>query len=185
MLYKAVFCNECGQEIERTSDKPWKNTRFCDVCEKDKTGAVWIPRIFIIVFTVFGLFGIGKTFFVTEKPLNLTAKQFAETSNETKKNANKAENSAVKTVESANSNQSNLKVSDSNRTQISPEKPQKTLAAQTKNESQTSQDAPTYYCGAETKKGTPCSRKVKGGGRCWQHKGQAAILPPEKLLAVQ
>jgi hypothetical protein len=41
---------------------------------------------------------------------------------------------------------------------------------------------PVYWCGAQTKKGTPCSRKVKGGGRCWQHEGQAAMLPPEKLL---
>lgn len=31
---------------------------------------------------------------------------------------------------------------------------------------------PTYTgtCGARTKKGTPCKRKVVGGGRCWQHK---------------
>ncbi len=25
-------------------------------------------------------------------------------------------------------------------------------------------------CGAPTQKGTPCQRKVSGGGRCWQHK---------------
>ncbi|MEC5395654.1 DUF3157 family protein [Bergeyella sp. RCAD1439] len=25
------------------------------------------------------------------------------------------------------------------------------------------------YCGAPTKKGGPCSRRVAGGGRCWQH----------------
>jgi len=42
-----------------------------------------------------------------------------------------------------------------------------------------------YYCGAQTKKGTPCSRRVKGGGRCWQHAGQPAMLPPEKLLISQ
>lgn len=43
----------------------------------------------------------------------------------------------------------------------------------------------TYYCGAATKKGTPCSRKVKGGGRCWQHKGQDALFPQEKLTITQ
>ncbi|HEX9961513.1 MAG TPA: hypothetical protein VGB00_11305, partial [Pyrinomonadaceae bacterium] len=42
-----------------------------------------------------------------------------------------------------------------------------------------------YFCGAPTKKGTPCSRRVKGGGRCWQHAGQTALLPPEKLLISQ
>ncbi|HSK62741.1 MAG TPA: hypothetical protein VK893_02835 [Pyrinomonadaceae bacterium] len=28
-----------------------------------------------------------------------------------------------------------------------------------------------YTCGARTKKGTPCSRRVSGPVRCWQHKG--------------
>jgi hypothetical protein len=28
-----------------------------------------------------------------------------------------------------------------------------------------------YICGRETKKGTPCSRRVHGPVRCWQHKG--------------
>ena len=27
-----------------------------------------------------------------------------------------------------------------------------------------------YTCGARTKKGTPCSRRVSGPVRCWQHK---------------
>jgi len=40
----------------------------------------------------------------------------------------------------------------------------------------------TYTCGARTKKGTPCSRRVHGPVRCWQHKGANAMLPPEKLV---
>jgi hypothetical protein len=39
-----------------------------------------------------------------------------------------------------------------------------------------------YICGARTKKGTPCSRRVHGNVRCWQHKGMSAMLPPEKLV---
>jgi hypothetical protein len=39
-----------------------------------------------------------------------------------------------------------------------------------------------YICGARTKKGTPCSRRVHGPVRCWQHKGAAAMLPPDKLI---
>ena len=39
-----------------------------------------------------------------------------------------------------------------------------------------------YICGARTKKGTPCSRRVHGPVRCWQHKGEKAMLPVEKLL---
>ena len=37
-------------------------------------------------------------------------------------------------------------------------------------------------CGARTKKGTPCSRRVRGTGRCWQHRGRPAMLPPSKLI---
>lgn len=39
-----------------------------------------------------------------------------------------------------------------------------------------------YICGARTKKGTPCSRRVHGPVRCWQHKGLKAMVPQEKLL---
>ena len=39
-----------------------------------------------------------------------------------------------------------------------------------------------YICGARTKKGTPCSRRVHGQVRCWQHKGMLAMLPPDKLI---
>ena len=39
-----------------------------------------------------------------------------------------------------------------------------------------------YICGARTKKGTPCSRRVHGPVRCWQHKGMPAMLAQEKLL---
>jgi hypothetical protein len=39
-----------------------------------------------------------------------------------------------------------------------------------------------YLCGARTKKGTPCSRRVHGPVRCWQHKGMPAMLPQQKLL---
>jgi hypothetical protein len=53
---------------------------------------------------------------------------------------------------------------------------------------QNSSSAPThvsvddvYICGARTKKGTPCSRRVHGPVRCWQHKGLPAMLPVEKL----
>jgi hypothetical protein len=39
-----------------------------------------------------------------------------------------------------------------------------------------------YTCGARTKKGKPCSRRVHGPVRCWQHKGLPAMLPQDKLL---
>jgi hypothetical protein len=41
---------------------------------------------------------------------------------------------------------------------------------------------PAYICGARTKKGTPCSRRVRFPGRCYQHKGMPAMLPEDQLL---
>jgi hypothetical protein len=52
----------------------------------------------------------------------------------------------------------------------------------TANERPTEPDEVVYICGARTKKGTPCQRRVRGPGRCWQHRGQPAILPPSKLI---
>jgi hypothetical protein len=43
-------------------------------------------------------------------------------------------------------------------------------------------DEQVYICGARTKKGTPCSRRVHGPVRCWQHKGLKPMMPQEKLL---
>jgi hypothetical protein len=61
-----------------------------------------------------------------------------------------------------------------------------TPTAQTSPTTSTPQPSPVleqiYTCGARTKKGTPCSRRVHGPVRCWQHKGAKAMLPPEKLL---
>jgi hypothetical protein len=44
------------------------------------------------------------------------------------------------------------------------------------------QEEDVYLCGALTKKGAPCSRRVHGPVRCWQHKGARAMRPQEKLL---
>jgi hypothetical protein len=52
----------------------------------------------------------------------------------------------------------------------------------TANERPTDPSEVVYICGARTKKGTPCSRRVRGPGRCWQHRGMPAILPPSKLV---
>ena len=52
----------------------------------------------------------------------------------------------------------------------------------TAGERPTEPDEAVYVCGARTKKGTPCQRRVRGPGRCWQHRGKPAILPPSKLV---
>jgi hypothetical protein len=38
-----------------------------------------------------------------------------------------------------------------------------------------------YTCGARTKKGKPCSRRVHGPVRCWQHKGLPSMIPVKPI----
>jgi hypothetical protein len=45
----------------------------------------------------------------------------------------------------------------------------------TATERPTDPDETVSICGARTQKGTPCQRRVRGTGRCWQHKGMPAI----------
>jgi len=52
----------------------------------------------------------------------------------------------------------------------------------TAGERPTDPDEVVSICGARTQKGTPCQRRVRGTGRCWQHKGAPAMLPPAKLI---
>ncbi|HEX7315442.1 MAG TPA: TraR/DksA C4-type zinc finger protein [Pyrinomonadaceae bacterium] len=52
----------------------------------------------------------------------------------------------------------------------------------TAGERPTEPEESVYVCGARTKKGTPCQRRVRGPGRCWQHRGKPAMLPPSKLV---
>jgi len=62
------------------------------------------------------------------------------------------------------------------------QRPAATPSAQTTQPATAAVEEKTYICGARTKKGTPCSRRVRGPVRCWQHKGAQAMLPLEKLV---
>jgi hypothetical protein len=67
--------------------------------------------------------------------------------------------------------------------QVSPAKPEPAYGPDgTANERPTEPDEVVYICGARTKKGTPCQRRVRAPGRCWQHRGRPAMLPPAKLI---
>lgn len=180
MFYKPKYCCNCGQEIEKTDRNMWSSGRFCDVCEDDFKPQEWIPRIIVLGGIVLSLFGFGSLMNSNEKPPNLTARQFAETAPSQKK---EVKDNKTQLLENSNS-----KISTNINGQLSAEKQSpgaKNLSKQKEkvtDETKVSDTEPTYFCGAATKKGSPCSRRVKGGGRCWQHAGQTAILSPEKLI---
>jgi hypothetical protein len=184
MFYTPKFCCNCGEKIERASRSFTDSGRFCDVCKHDFVFQRALPVVFTGLMAIVGIFGLGSYWRSGEKPPNISNRQIAANVSNTGKNpaANSSQVSVNSDVQQSAVNNNTPKNASNT---ASP--PGLTAKPQVpKNETVTVSDADAvYFCGAETKKGTPCSRRVKGGGRCWQHKGQAAMLPPEKLLVSQ
>lgn len=184
MPYRPDYCNYCGEKVERIVWKLWTSEHFCQNCESLFRKVDWKSKISLI-FGFFGvIFGIGSYLKAPDKSLNLTTNQFsvsAANKNSSQKNEqisvnSNAQNSANKTNVNTNSvSQNQTKKADESKSLVQTE---------TKNP-QIVESEPVYFCGAQTKKGTPCTRKVKGGGRCWQHTGLPAMLPKEKLIFSQ
>lgn len=183
MNYKPKYCCQCGERVERTKWTILSSTRFCQVCATDFVAREWIPRIAFLLISVFGVVELFGYFQTAEKPLKITAARSVEQNAETKRtlvNRSLNEKSAAEApIVPVPQNAANTDRQPPHQMAVSAK--QTAPAENSKNQSNAEES--TYFCGAGTKKGTPCSRRVKGGGRCWQHAGQPAILPPEKLIA--
>lgn len=177
MFYKPTYCCNCGEKIERADASFLGSGRFCDVCKHDFVLQRAAPKIFVALMAVFGLFGIGSYWRSGEKPLNVSARQFAVNSTAPGRISanNAAQVSSNSSVQQAAQTNTGLERNAPDVTTKPPVKQSVSPAVKT--------EEAVYICGAPTKKGTPCSRRVRGGGRCWQHRGQNAMLPPEKLTA--
>ena len=184
MLYKPNYCNHCGEKVERFEWKPWTSRRFCENCESSFQGVDWMPKIFGGVIILFGFFGIGSYLKTPEKPLAAVSNQLSVGLAEKPKPAAKDSGlSAEKPLPASKENPDkeseagNRAKSTTNAQSVSPQQRSEPEQIQPKE--------PVFYCGAQTKKGSACTRKVKGGKRCWQHEGLPAMLPPEKLKVVE
>jgi hypothetical protein len=179
MFYKPKYCCNCGEKIERASPSFTDSRRFCDVCKHDFVLHRALPKVFVALMTVFGIFGLGNYWRSGEKtPAPATRQSTSTPSNAGKNPVNNAAQSSsesnTRQTAQANNGQTNTPQNPNLTTRPQP-KQSATLPVLT--------EETVYFCGAPTKKGTPCSRRVRGGGRCWQHQGQNAMLPPEKLPA--
>ena len=177
MFYKPRYCCNCGEKIERVSSSLTDSRRFCDVCKHDFVLHRSVPVIFVALMTIFGVFGLGSYWRNTEKTPSRSTRQIPAAPSETGKNpVNNA------SLISSNSNAptatrpANAQINAPSAANLTTEPRAKPTVS-----SSASTEETVYFCGAPTKKGTPCSRRVRGGGRCWQHRGQEALLPPEKL----
>lgn len=179
MLYKPKFCCQCAAPIERTDWTLLTSRRFCELCETDYRLVDLIPKAIAAAGILLSIFGLGMFLQKAEKPLNLASGNLSNAS----KIAASAPISVNANVQSFAKNQNANFAPAPTPAKPTSAAPKPDLKAQ-KAVNQTSAAAEAiYFCGAETKKGTICMHRVKGGGRCWQHAGKPAMLPPEKLIA--
>lgn len=155
-MYRPNFCSECGAKILRLHWRVWTSWRFCDVCSKNlRRERLTVPLVAAVVLLGAGLIA-GRAGRPAPPPLIIERHANSTLFNDQREKAGE---------------ENGTRHGDSG------------LAGE--NNSSNSQPALTeevvYICGARTKKGTPCSRRVHGPVRCWQHKGMRPMLPQEKL----
>jgi hypothetical protein len=172
MLFRPTFCCNCGEKIDRAEWRLWTSRRFCELCATEFPLQDYAVKGVILLAAAVTLLGVARMFTAT-KPAELASKRSIE-----RPQNNIAErNTASATPEP----RASVPVSPSNAIE---DRTTRTLAAMPPaNVPKVPVEVaePVYICGAATKKGTPCSRKVKGNVRCWQHIGQPAMLPPDQL----
>ncbi len=166
IMYKPNFCAECGERIARTRWYFWTSRRFCAGCARRFHKGQILPAL-IAGATLFclGLLA-GRMGRVTPPPLVIERGQlYALPAATTETGAQSAQ-----PLETGTDSQS-------------PPQPEPSYGPSgTATERPTDPQETVSICGARTQKGTPCKRRVRGTGRCWQHRGLPAIIPLEKRI---
>lgn len=182
MPYKPKYCCQCGDKIERIDWRFWHSRRFCELCGTEFLVQDWLPQITGIGLLLV-IFGTSVYFQKPEKAINITPNQFVSSIDNSKIPANQ---NTTAQLPNENSVQTAEFSKDTPLALKSPAELKKPETKTGQTESSTNElSEKVYFCGAATKKGNPCSRRVRGGGRCWQHEGQNAMLKQQELAADQ
>ncbi|MFL6231309.1 MAG: hypothetical protein ACJ741_21250 [Pyrinomonadaceae bacterium] len=170
-MYKPNFCADCGERILRERWRMWTTRRFCPACAPRFRRAWLAPLIAACALACAG-FVAGRLMRPAPPPLTiergalplpaLVAKAAPPRSDSVTKNGASGESGATESATAGDATRSGLGVA----AEELPTDPNEVVS----------------ICGARTKKGTPCQRRVRGTGRCYQHRGMPAMLPPEKLI---
>ena len=167
MFYRPHFCCHCGEKIVRATWTPLTSRRFCEFCAIEQKQHDLLPRVLTVLAILIG--GAGVTAYLGSSGPGGTADSGDASSAQRGLKSEPAAKS--KDADVANRSEPSVSQSPANSSsQVSVDTaPNTKQRAMQKNSS----TEPVYYCGAMTKKGTPCTRRVKTPGRCWQHGGQA------------
>ena len=162
-MYKPNFCSECGSRIERSRWRVWTSRRFCaDCAPRFRKAQILSPLFAGTILFVVGLV-IGRAARHAPPPLIVERGQLAELAAPPANDSGPKADAETKTS-----------AADKTEPNYGPDG--------TATERPTEPDEVVSICGARTQKGTPCQRRVRGTGRCWQHRGMPAIIPPEKRV---
>lgn len=167
IMYQPNFCAECGERIARARWHVWTNRRFCPQCEpRFRSARMLLPLLAGAVLFIVGLLA-GRAVRTAPPPLlviergqpSIAPTQTAQTL-PAQPNAKRESQPATAARAAPKTDSAAIELAgDSSET--------------------------IYICGALTKKGTPCRRRVRGTGRCWQHKGQPAAIPLAERLVTE
>lgn len=172
-LYRPNFCSECGAKILRLHWRLWSSRRFCDDCAKRLRKWRWTtPLLAAVVLLCIGMVA-GRAGRPAPPPLIIERHANSPLFNDDDAN-NEPESADARSSGRGNSADSRGEASSSNADDSTDQR----VAPDSES---AGVEEMAYTCGARTKKGTPCSRRVYGPVRCWQHKGKPAMLPQEKL----
>jgi len=173
MLFRPSFCANCGEKVERSDWGLLTSRRFCAVCESELKAHDLVPRIVVALGVLIGIFGLGSYLKSGAEPqlARLASQPIERPVSAATRDALPA-NVIAATPAPAQPQPASNAVPDAKSAMSIP--PASVVA----------KVAPAdvvYMCGAMTKKGTPCTRRVHGPNRCFQHQGMPAMVPQEKL----
>lgn len=164
-MYKPNFCAECGERVERERWRVWTSRRFCQSCAARfrRRRFAW-PLVACAALLAAGFVAgrMGRP--ASPPPLVIERGGGALATLPAGGGATQAQSGA----------HSQARPATAPTTRYGPDG--------ASDERPTDPDEVISICGARTKKGTPCQRRVRGTGRCWQHRGKPAMLPPAKLI---
>jgi hypothetical protein len=159
--YRPNFCAECGERIIGEPRHLWSSRRFCGLCSKRfRKSRIVAPVVTALALVGIGL-GVDRAVRRPAPPLVIQQGQLSPISSPADLQARKAP-PLLKGDGSKPASDSSVTV-DSSPTSYGPNG--------TATERPTDPNEVVSICGARTKKGTPYTRRVRGTGRCWQHKG--------------
>lgn len=164
MFYKPKFCSECGQRIIREEWSFRHSRQYCDLCSTDhQVSELWNKWSVLLIPILL----VGSAFVSFRSQRGEPAPAGVQNVPRTLKSSS-ANEPESRSIAEKSPTESGEPVS---RPERAPEQdPKISRVSDTKQRANLADEEKIFKCGAPTKKGTPCTRRVKTPGPCWQHR---------------